>query len=264
MGAYNAEKYINEAIESILKQTFKNFEFIIIDDCSNDDTLNLIKNYAHQDNRINLIQNKVNKGLTKSLNIGIEHAKGKYIARMDADDISHPERLKTQYNFLEKNEEIILVGTSGFTINENGDIIEERDVPLTHKEIEKVIMVVNPMIHSSVMFRKEKIRYIGGYNEDFKKVQDYELWFRSIYNEYRMANLSDRLIYYRTNNKYFERKSLNYRMTALKIRWKGYGLLKTPFYKRYGILIPIFLALAPNWFLKCSYKFLKRFDPRQY
>ncbi|MDD4353774.1 MAG: glycosyltransferase family A protein, partial [Candidatus Nanoarchaeia archaeon] len=121
MSAYNTERYIAEAIESILNQTFKDFEFIIIDDGSTDDSLKIIKRYVKKDRRIKLIHNKKNIGLTKSLNKGLKIAKGQYIARMDADDISLPQRFQIQYDFLEKNKDIFLIGTTAFLIDDKGD-----------------------------------------------------------------------------------------------------------------------------------------------
>lgn len=111
MSCYNREKYVVEAIESILNQTYTNFEFIIIDDCSTDNTFEIVKEYAKKDNRILALKNDKNYCYVHSLNKGIEIAKGKYIARMDDDDISLPERFEKQVEFLEKNEDIIALGT---------------------------------------------------------------------------------------------------------------------------------------------------------
>src|SRR5688500_15226048 len=112
MSAYNSDKYIAKAIESILNQTFKDFEFIIINDGSKDESLKIIKRYGKKDKRIVLIDNKKNLGLIKSLNKGLKIAKGKYIARMDSDDIAMPQRFKIQLDYLDKNRNIFLVGTS--------------------------------------------------------------------------------------------------------------------------------------------------------
>ncbi|RAK12618.1 glycosyl transferase family 2 [Halanaerobium saccharolyticum] len=262
MSVYNAEKYLEKAVESILTQSYHNFEFIIINDKSKDNSADIISKYADQDQRIKYIENERNRGLTYSLNKGLELAKGEYIARMDADDISTSDRLKKQVDYLKKNKEISLIGTSAYNIDENGKIIAERNVPLEYEEIKRNINLVNPIIHPSVMFKKKDILDIGGYNEEFKKVQDYELWFRIIANGLKVENLSERLLYYRVNNQYFERKSLSYRITDIKVRWRGYKLLSLPIYKRYGILVPIVLGITPPFILKVLYKYLKRLDPR--
>src|SRR3990172_12530717 len=121
MSAYNAEKYLREAIESILNQTFKDFEFIIINDCSTDKTKKIIEEYANKDARIKLINNATNLGLTKSLNIGLKEARGEYVARLDADDVALPERLEKQYEFMNKNRDITLTGAWAEKIYEEGD-----------------------------------------------------------------------------------------------------------------------------------------------
>jgi len=262
MSVYNAEEYLEKAIESILIQSFNDFEFIIIDDKSQDDSTNIISRFAKKDPRIMYIKNQKNRGLTYSLNKALKLARGDYIARMDADDISHPKRLEKQYTYLQKNRNISLLGTSAYNIDENGEIIAERNVPLNYEKIRNNITLVNPIIHPSVMFRKKDILSIGGYDEKFKKVQDYELWFRMLANGLKVENLEDRLLYYRVNDQYFERKSLNYRITDLKVRWKGYKLLSLPIYKRYGILVPIILGITPPFILKGLYKYLKKLDPR--
>ncbi|MFW6016530.1 MAG: glycosyltransferase [bacterium] len=262
MSVYNAEKYLEEAVESILTQSYKDFEFIIIDDKSTDNSADIIKSYAIKDERIKYIKNDINRGLTYSLNKALDLAEGKYIARMDADDISIKNRFEIQYNYLENNKDISLLGTSAYNINETGDIIAERNVPFTFEEIKNSIKLVNPVIHPSVMFRKRDILAIGGYNEKFKKVQDYELWFRVIANGLKIENLSERLLYYRVNDQYFERKSWDYRITDLKVRWTGYKLLNLPIYKRYGVLVPIILGITPPFILKGIYKYLKKLDPR--
>src|SRR3989337_2996755 len=119
MSVYNGERHLRESVDSILNQTFQDFEFIIINDGSKDQSKYILESY--KDERIKLIHNK-NMGLTKSLNIGISIAKGKYIARQDADDISEPERLKTQYDFMEANPGLGLIGSQFEVIKENGEI----------------------------------------------------------------------------------------------------------------------------------------------
>lgn len=262
MCVYNAEKYVSQSIESILFQTYNDFEFIILDDCSTDSTLDLVKKYQKQDTRIKVITNNENKGLTYSLNKAIEFAKGEYIARMDADDISHKQRLEKQVGFLERNNDIAVLGTCAKNINEEGIITGNRRVPLNHTKIEEVIKIVNPLIHPSVMFRKKRIEDIGGYDNRYRVVQDYELWFRCIEYDLKLANLPYELIYYRVNDNYLNRKSLKYRITDLKIRYNAYRRLKIPIFKRYGILVPIVLGFTPAPILKISYKYLRKIDPR--
>ena len=196
MSVYNSEKFLNESIQSILNQTFKDFEFIIIDDCSTDNSLKIIKRYADLDDRIKLINNNKNIGLTKSLNKEIKIAQGKYIARQDADDISLPERFKKQFTFLEENENVFLLGSGSISINEKG-IKRGIFKPLIFFEkIAKTLPYKNCIHHPSVMFRNLK-EYL--YREKFFYSQDYDLYLRLLSNNKRFANIKEPLIKYRIN-----------------------------------------------------------------
>lgn len=135
MPAYNAEKYIETAIESILNQTYKDFEFIIVNDCSTDSTLDIIERYAKQDKRIKIISNKENQKIAQTLNNGLKEAKGKYIARLDADDWSYPERLEKQVNFMEENPDVVL--SSGNMEICDGELKEEEIMEEYKKEVQE-------------------------------------------------------------------------------------------------------------------------------
>ena len=135
MSVFNGEKYFSEAIESILNQTFTNFEFLVIDDCSKDDSFNILNTYAEKDSRIRLFRNNKNQGLANSLNILVKKTKGKLVARMDADDISLPDRLEKQYKYCMNDPKLAICGTY---IEMFGDIVEmkPRKLPLKHEDIE--------------------------------------------------------------------------------------------------------------------------------
>jgi glycosyltransferase involved in cell wall biosynthesis len=178
MSVYNGEKYLREAVDSILNQTFKDFEFIIINDGSTDKTLKILNSY--NDPRIKIISNKKNIGLTRSLNKGLSIAKGEYIARQDANDISMPERLEKQVDFLERNKAVGLIGTYSCIINEKGRILYKRKSPLGNEDISKKLIRGNVFAHGSVMFRKFLLEKVGAYREEFKTSQDYDLWLRFI------------------------------------------------------------------------------------
>lgn len=198
MSAYNAEKYIAKAIGSILNQTFRDFEFIIINDGSKDNTLNIIKKCQKEDKRIKIINNKGNIGLTKSLNKGLKIAKGKYIARMDADDISMPERFQIQYDFLEKNPKIFLVGSSCFIMYEGGIRIGSQICLVDPTGIKKKLEKKCCMIHPSIMFKSDNQTF---YREKFLYAQDYDLYLRIISNNKRIHIIQEPLVKYRTNSK---------------------------------------------------------------
>ena len=184
MSIYNGEKYLRKSIESVLNQTFTEFEFIIVNDGSTDSSPEIIESY--DDERIRLINNKENIGLTKSLNKALKKARGEYIARQDADDISSPSRLALQHEFIEKNHGVALLGTGIYVIDEEGKELEKRIMPPNPK---KSLLKGNRLIHGSVMFRKSVIDELGAYNEILKYSQDYELWLR-ISKKYGVRNLA--------------------------------------------------------------------------
>jgi len=193
MSVYNGERHLRESVDSILNQTFQDFEFIIINDGSKDQSKYILESY--KDERIKLIHHK-NMGLTKSLNIGIANAKGKYIARQDADDISEPERLKTQFDFMEANPGVGLTGSRFKLINETGQLIGSSSLPLEDKVIKDMLIEMNQFCHGSVMIRRDALDKIGLYRDCFKYAQDYDLWLR-ISEKYKVMNLPELLVCYR-------------------------------------------------------------------
>lgn len=171
---YNGEKYLRDAIDSILNQTFMDFELIIIDDGSRDDSASIIKSY--QDKRIILIQQR-NKGLSAALNVGISKSSGKYIARMDADDISLPQRLEKQISFLEKHPDIGIVGTWAIMMTEEGEDIYIADIPQNDLGARELLAKSSPFFHGSVMFRRSIFDSCGPYPEEIGlQVEDWVLW----------------------------------------------------------------------------------------
>ncbi len=186
MSAYNAEAYIGKAVQSILNQTFNDFEFIIINDGSTDSTGNILESF--HDNRIVLVH-KDNTGLTKALNQGLSLARGEYIARMDADDISLPERLARQMQFLEENPATGLIGCHFYVIDSDGGQKSLCCPPIYNDEIQKELLMGNQFCHGSVVFRTECIKTVGLYREFFKFAQDFDLWLR-IAEKYQCSNLA--------------------------------------------------------------------------
>jgi glycosyltransferase involved in cell wall biosynthesis len=214
MSVFNGQKYLREAIDSVLIQTYTNFEFLIINDCSTDSTLNIIISYS--DNRIVLINNTKNLGLTKSLNIGLSVAKGKYIARMDADDISNMYRFEKQVNYFKKTPKLALLGTQARIINEYGELLNTsvfNKSPIDWNSVRWCCMINNPFIHSSIMIRKDIVcNKYGGYDNFFKTSQDYDLWSRIVY-ENLSENLDESLVdirYHSTSiSSNYSKKSMN-------------------------------------------------------
>ena len=195
--AYNAEEYLGEAIQSILDQTFGDFELIIINDKSTDATATIISSF--NDPRILILNNTVNRNITYSLNKGIKEAKGKYIARMDADDIALPNRLSLQFEFLQNNPGTILVGSNIEVINEKGKHLAHREYPGSHDEIIKMLNDKSAFAHPTVMFLKSAVMAVQGYQNKYKAGQDYDLWLR-LCSQGNLANLPEYLLKYRIHN----------------------------------------------------------------
>jgi glycosyltransferase involved in cell wall biosynthesis len=194
----NSENNLGASIESILSQTFQFFELILVDNNSNDHSYDMAMDYAAQDPRINLVSEPQQR-IVPALNTGIKYAKGKYIARMDADNISLPERLEFQYNFLEKNRDTGLVACG---VNYIGDkeanygfleYVKWNNRIQSHEDIALNRFVESPLMHPTVMFRRELVEKFGGYKEgDFP--EDYELWLRFLYGGVIMHKLKENLL----------------------------------------------------------------------
>jgi glycosyltransferase involved in cell wall biosynthesis len=178
---YNGSPYIKKAIESVLSQTYKNWELIIIDDCSLDRTSSIVANYINLNSNIKYIKNNENLGVQKSLNKGLSVSKGEYIARIDDDDEwIDVDKLKTQVEFLESNIGYVLIGTGALLVDEDDELLSKYLLPKSDLEIKNKILSKNCFVHSSVLFKKNTAQEVGGFseNEAIKHVEDYDLWLR--------------------------------------------------------------------------------------
>ena len=200
MTVHNGSLYIGDAVSSILRQTFSEFNFLIIDNASDDNTVEIIKDF--NDPRINLIELSTNIGQTRALNKGLEIIKTKYTARMDADDISLPHRLERQIHYLENTPDVCFVGCNHFIIDKNGNNIGFYNWPGNTHDCDFTIIIKGqpPVGHPMVMFRTEEVIKLGGYNHDFKFGQDVDLWFRGFGENHRFNNIQHRLAKYRKVN----------------------------------------------------------------
>jgi len=196
MASYNCEKYVGDAIESILNQTFKDFEFIILDDASRDNTYSVIKTYAKKDKRIRLYKNKKNMQVAHSLNKGVTLAKTDIIVRMDADDVSYPKRLETQYKYLLRHKNVAVVGSNMDIMNKDGKIVSKREYSSSSKELKKISFRYSPFAHPSVVFRKHVFEEFGGYDPAMVPCEDIDLWFK-IGSKYEFGNIPKTLLKYR-------------------------------------------------------------------
>ncbi len=194
MPAYNAQQYLRPAVESILNQSFSDFEFIVIDDGSTDDTARIIASYA--DPRIRFYQ-QANEGLSRTLNRGISLAHGTYIARQDADDVSMPQRFTAQIEFMKRHADIAMVGTAAEIWVEDRPGGRYHHHPCDPAQLAFAMLFDNYFVHSSVMIRRAVLDDIGGYSaEKSRQPEDFELWSR-ISRKYPVANLPEVLQIYR-------------------------------------------------------------------
>jgi glycosyltransferase involved in cell wall biosynthesis len=193
MPVYNCETFVEESVQSVLKQTFQDYELLVIDDASTDSTIKIIEKFT--DRRIKLIRKQKNSGYTDSLNYGIKVAKGEYIARMDGDDISSPSRFARQITFLKNNRDIVGCGT-WFKVLNTGEIISP---PISHEEIKIELLKQNAFGHPTVMLRKNfLIKHKLFYDRDFEPAEDYDLWTR-IVSKGKLANIPEVLLVYRVH-----------------------------------------------------------------
>ncbi|HCL5277183.1 TPA: glycosyltransferase family 2 protein [Salmonella enterica] len=219
--AYNCEKYIGEAIDSILNQSFSDFELIIINDCSTDNTDDVIKKFLY-DKRIRYYINSENLQLVKTLNKGLELCRGKYIARMDADDIAFPSRLMQQIIFLESNNDYVLIGTEYVTFG-----AKSRYIRLPHSDVDcrSAMLTCSPFCHPSTMFRREIIdKYNLKYDTNYMHAEDYK-FFSELAKRGKVANIGSVLLKYRVHDNQITKKYANEQMDVrLKIIHENNGI----------------------------------------
>lgn len=242
MSVYNGTPYLRNSVQSILDQTFQDFEFVIINDGSTDGTQKILETFA--DSRIQTVMQS-NTGLTKALNRGLKLCRGEFIARMDADDISMPERLERQLVFLNKNPGVGMVGTAYHEIDDKGEVLLKKPCLLEDNQLRKILIKHNPFCHTSVMIRRSILKKIGPYDESFSYAQDYELWFR-IARHYKLANLPQFLIKKRIRDDNisftFESKQLKY---AIMARRKEIQSKQYSFYLYFYLLWPMIVMNIP-------------------
>ena len=193
MPVYNAERFVAETVDSVLNQTFRDFEFVVINDGSTDRSLEILQGYAKRDARIRLIS-RPNTGYVVALNEGLDVARGEFVARIDADDLSDPKRLELQVARMRAEPELVALGTCAWAMDEHGNMLGDYSNPLTHEQIEAEHLKGNSSIHHpSVMMRPGAVRKVGGYRKELMPCEDFDLWIR-LGEVGRLANLPERLI----------------------------------------------------------------------
>lgn len=252
MSTYNNAVYLTRAINSVLNQSFSDFEFIIINDNSSDNTEEIIKSF--NDQRIVYLKNEENKGLVFSLNKGLEIAQGELIARIDSDDWWIDEdKLKKQVEFLEKNSEYALVGTWAKVYDKTGNELYGIVHPTEFKKIKEKMLIKNCFVHSSVMFRKLSAFVCGNYNDQEKYVEDCGLWLR-MGEKYRLANVPDYSVGYLLNktgetqkNNLRQIKGVLNLIKKYKKSYPNYCLAKMRWYFKFVIVFFGGLNLINKW-----------------
>jgi glycosyltransferase involved in cell wall biosynthesis len=192
MPVYNGEEFLKDAIESVLRQTLTAIEVIVVDDCSSDKSLEIANGLA--DDRFTILRNETNRGQTASLNAGFPCARGKFVSCLDADDLYLPRKLSRQLAFMESHQEYALCGTGALFINTSGGLLK-RYRPKTHPlDILYRLCHATPLIHISVMMRREILNSLGGYDIAFRYAQDYDLWSRFARAGWQIGNLVEPLV----------------------------------------------------------------------
>lgn len=244
MTVYNGGKYLRLSVESVLKQSFKDFEFLIVNDCSTDNSIEIIKSFG--DERISIHSNEKNLGQTKSLNVGLNLAKGKYIARMDADDMAFPSWIEKLVDYTESHPEYAAVSAGVVVMNESGKFKKVFQPPTAFDEVIFHIFFGNAMNHVGSLINKEILLKNGGYNEEFKIAQDYELWSSLIRNNYRLINIDKILVAVRIHE-----SSLGY--TAE--RDKGLKEVAETIYRNINVLTTLKVTIEDTIKLRMFYRF---------
>ena len=252
MATFNCEETLKDSIDSIINQSYKDWEFIICDDCSTDSTYDILLEYNRQyPGKFKILKNKKNSKLSFSLNKCLDNSVGTYIARMDGDDISVRERLEKQVQFLDVHPEYDLVGTAMLPFDKHG----ERPIRFAKLEPDKNDMLNrSPFFHATIMMRKDAYEKVGRYyvSKRTERAQDYDMWFRFFARGLRGYNLQEPLYRVLEDDNAIRRRTFRTRCSEVQTRLIGYRQLGYPFYKYIYAFKPIIAALTPvrlmQWF----------------
>lgn len=251
MSVYNQLNFeqLHDAVESVLLQTFKNFEFIIYNDGSDNRVSEKLHEYAKKDSRIRLIENTENNGLAYSLNTCINMARGKYLARMDDDDISDVNRLYVQYTYLEQHPEISYVGCNAKLIDSNG-VWGIRRMPENPRK--ESFLRYSPFIHPTVMIRKSVFNGCEAYRVDKTtwRCEDYELFMRLLKLGHRGCNIQEALFFYREDKKSYKKRKFRYRVDEARLRYRNFKELQMMFpFGWWYVIRPLLATLVPSFII---------------
>jgi glycosyltransferase involved in cell wall biosynthesis len=263
LSVLNAGNFLEDSIHSIINQSFKNFELIITDDNSSDDSLKKLESFSKSDKRIRLYSNNTSRGLPTNLNKMASVARGKYFARMDADDICKQNRLQLQYSYMENNPSTDACFGEVNLIKHNGELICKKWMPKSISSVLEYLPYMNYFVHPTVMIRKSSFEEVGGYNELFLKAQDWDLWTRMVSSNMRLDIIRQVLLDYRINENGNSAslssssfKSKIFRYTSILIQNKNrFKALKLCYKIPFAELPEFFIRLIlPMWIFRLMLK----------
>jgi glycosyltransferase EpsE len=245
MGLYNCEKTLQESIDSLLNQTFQDFELIMCDDGSIDKTYKIAETYKEIYNNIILLKNDKNKGLNYTLNYCLKYARGEYIARQDADDFSLNNRFEEEIKYLESHTNVAFIGCQMIQFDKNGDFKIAKAIEYPQK---KHFAYGNPFYHPTCIIRKSIMSEANGYSEEkyFKRGQDYNLWFKIYARGYVGYNIQKPLYKYRDDSDAYKRRNFKSRLYEVYNCFIGFHMLKLPFYYYIFCFRPVIVGLLPR------------------
>ena len=262
MGIYNGTNTMDEAIASICNQKYTDWEMIICDDCSTDNTVEKLEKWCLNDTRIQLLRNKYNMGLASTLNHCLQYAKGEYIARMDDDDVSYPERFREQVNFLNNNKEYAFVSSIVDCFDGQG-IVRNRFLRKAEPQ-KKDFLVGTQFVHPATMFRKECLVNVGGYQEKrvTRRVEDYDLFMRLYAIGYKGYNIQKPLLRYSVSIQGMKKKNKYiYRVDEARVRYRGFKKLGLLPWGIIYVIRPLIVGIIPKTLIwNLFYKLRKNKD----
>jgi glycosyltransferase involved in cell wall biosynthesis len=246
-------EYLMTSVQSILRQTLGDFELLLIDDSTNPDTVAAIDGLAQSDPRIKLIREKQRIGFVRALNAGLRQAQGKYIARMDGDDISLPNRFALQVAYLEAHPDIAVVGGAMGIINERGEITSHRKYATTLFKVKFYASFRSPVAHPAVMMRKDIVEKGFYYDESFAKAEDLELWLRLMKAGHKFSNVPDTVLLYRVKGDLSDRRTKAHFTFTRKARKKNFSW-RYPLWSLISLLVAMLYAILPKKIVAVAYK----------
>lgn len=249
MGIYNCEQTLSQTIDTIIKQTYHNWELIMCDDDSTDKTYEIAYEYAREDKRIKLIKNQYNVGLAKTLNNCLEHCIGDYIMRHDGDDLMVNDRIEKQVDYMNSND-CDVCGSGAYIFDESGVWGLRQPIAIPDK---KSMILGTPFIHPTVIMKRDRLLDVGGYSDNEltrQRLEDYNLWIKFFERDFILRNIQEPLIYFREDKNSYNRKKKKFRIAETKARLDACKRLNISYTHRILALKPLVVMLIPKKLLQ--------------